>query len=507
MTNACIAPPSVVWSVPRRQSPPGLSLFLASFVSILIATLFALLSNELMHWFLIPVTMCGIVIGCDAADWLRGRLALFDAAGLLGLLGYHFFFLAPLLLVLWHHRMLYLPDQPEDYRAWLGGMGVLNFAGLLVYREVRWRVGRVATPTKSAAWTLEPKRFWILLIVGLIASGALQIWVYASLGGIKGYVDAYTSWLSGQEDSFKASTLLFSASESFPILAILGFAAWSRRAASRSSWLMLGCALGVFFMLELLFGGLRGSRSNILWGLVWAVGILHFSVRRMPGSLVLCGVPFLVVFVSVYAVYKQHGAQAFELFQKSEAYSEIGNEAEGPATVLVGDFSRGDVQAFLLYRMFNGSETFDLAWGQTYLGALSLLIPKSVWENRPPTKAKWTTEAEYGHGAYDAGPIQSSRVYGLAGEAMLNVGPYCVPLAFTILGFAVGRVQRAVRSLTTNDSRLLLMPFFTNFCFLVLLNDSDNAVFYLLKYGMVPILFIVFSSRRTPCAVASSRPA
>ena len=43
---------------------------------------------------------------------------------------------------------------------------------------------------------------------------------------------------------------------------------------------------------------------------------------------------------------------------------------------------------------------------------------------------------------------------------------------------------------------MLILPFLVNLIFLMVLDDSDNFVFYLVKYGLIPVLLIVFSSSR-----------
>src|SRR5438552_1320042 len=54
-------------------------------------------SSECVHWFVIPVFACGLIMYHDAVNWLRGMLDPFDPVGLLGVFGVHFFFFAPLL--------------------------------------------------------------------------------------------------------------------------------------------------------------------------------------------------------------------------------------------------------------------------------------------------------------------------------------------------------------------------------------------------------------------------
>jgi hypothetical protein len=204
-------------------------LLLPLYISAAVAGFFALTSDEFEHWFLIPLVLCGAVIGADAVDWLFGKTDLFDPAGLLGVTGYYFLFVSPLMVVAWNHRLLYLPNQPDDYRAWLGGMAILNLAGLFVYRAARRFVTQMPTPAKPAApWLIDNQRFGIAVLLTLAVSIGLQTWVYVAYGGISGYIAAYMAWLAG-EDSFKGTAWLFSISESFPILGMIGFAAALRK--------------------------------------------------------------------------------------------------------------------------------------------------------------------------------------------------------------------------------------------------------------------------------------
>jgi uncharacterized membrane protein len=91
---------------------------------------------------------------------------------------------------------------------------------------------------------------------------------------------------------------------------------------------------------------------------------------------------------------------------------------------------------------------------------------------------------------------QSTRVYGIAGEAMLNFGPLGVLPAFAMLAIIVGALQTFLTKLPRSDARTLIAPFTVNFVFLLLLNDSDNAIFYLVKYGLVPMLLVILGSTR-----------
>jgi hypothetical protein len=467
----------------------------SSLISVGVALGFVAGQIRILHWFLIPLTLCGCLIGTDMVKWIGNRVDLYDATGLIALLGYHFFFIAPLLMVTWEYRMRYLRDQPQDYREWLGAMAIINLAGLLLYKYAIRHV--LAARAKKAyllapRWQVVPGRFWVLWMLFLILSCGAQLWIFVAFGGVRGYIATYSQWLSGH-DMFQGWALLFAVAESLPVLLTMGLAVYWRKNHTHG-WAVTVSVL-VLTCLILLTSGLRGSRSNVIWSLFWVLGIIHFYVKRLPrvvGPIALC---LLYGFVSFYAAYKQHGGQLLEQVASTGDYSPVSGSAEGPATVLVGDFSRCDVQAYLLYKLVS-ENAFQYAHGASYLGALTMVIPRSLWPDRPPTVAKWTTDAEYGEGAYQANAIQSSRVYGIAGEGMLNFGPAGILIAYVALGFLTAMLQSLILRLMPGDTRWLIAPFFINLLFLLLLNDSDNAVFYLIKYGLMPISLVLLSSNR-----------
>ena len=493
-------------AVPRTDATSWIASLLLTSVVVLVSLL---VSPVLLHWFLLPLLLCGTMIGVDLIDWMRGRTDLFDARGSFGLLGYHFFFVAPLLMVSFNYRMHYLPEQPDDYRDSLGWMAVLNVIGLLLYRLIMQRERPAPLKRLQTRWQMNTQRFWIIWSSFVAASIAAEIWTLILFGGVSGYLAAYSSWLAGNGDSFAGVALLFAVSESLPILLVLGFAFWAHK--RQPSLTMIVMVFAVFVVMNLLIGGLRGSRSNVIWTTFWAAGIVHLYVRKIPRTAALASIIVLYGFVSIYAAYKQHGANLLEAYHTSGEYTSLNQDAEDLPTVLVGDFSRADVQANLIWRMAESNQV-QLAWGKSYLGALAMLIPRSMWAERPPTIITWITDAEYGRGVFASGMMRSTRVYGIAGEAALNFGLAGVPLSFLFLAWAVRSIRNFTLGLDRSDGRLLIVPFLVNLIFLLILDDSDNFVFYLVKYGLIPVLLIVLSSSRVfrrviPCKLLPQRAA
>ena len=127
-----------------------------------------------------------------------------------------------------------------------------------------------------------------------------------------------------------------------------------------------------------------------------------------------------------------------------------------------------------------------------------ILIPGAILPNKPNNKSQEGTEVMSGKGSYnpkEPGRWVSSKVYGLAGETMLNFGSLPVPFTFIILGIIVWRVKRYIVTGNSSDIRLLLLPMMVNFCFMVFISDVDNDIFFLFKNGF-PGLVLGISSKR-----------
>ncbi len=487
------------------QSSSQNSAFLSFFFTLLILTEFFPHSDLYLHWFIIPITLSGILIGIDAVDWFRGRLNIFDPVGIIGLLGFHFFFLAPLFHIRWDSWLEPWYTFPPDWRPWLGYMGILNFMGLCIYRFSR---NISSMPTKSQSkqkiiWTVQHKLFLPVLTIFLLLSFTLQAFTYQKFGGVMGYINTATSISSDADSSkFQGMGVLFIVSESFPILALMGFAIHAQKYKRLRTLPVLIGVLIVFFVLQIFFGGLRGSRSNTIWSLFWALGIIHFWLRSVSKKEIAFGLIFLMFFMYIYGFFKGGGIEGVQQLlqgERSTAEEKYDRSWQG---ILLGDLARTDVQAFVLYRIMRDNSDYQYAWGRTYLAAITIMIPSVILPNKMPNKSMEGTNVLSGMGSYnpvEPGKWVASKVYGLAGEVMLNFGPLPVPFAFIVLGFIVGRVKRCLLCWDSSDIRLLLLPMMVNFCFVVLVSDLDNDIFFLFKNAGFPTLMIYLIHKTNSC--------
>lgn len=440
------------------------------------------LDRKFDHWFLIPVGLAGILAGSDAVKWFRQKDSIFDVEGIVGIIGFHFFFLAPLMHVYFNYWMKTI-DMPSDWRDWLGGMAIINSSGLILYKYAKNMLIKRYSNSRSF-WAINPGIFHPMVTLLLVISLGLQLWVFIKQGGLLGYIMAF----SKNDGAFEGMGWIFTVSESFPILFILYVIFLLKEKKVNSSWIIF-IVLCVFFTLKMIFGGLRGSRSNTIWGLFWAIGIIDLWLKKVSRRAILIFALFILAFMYIYGFYKQGGIEAAGIFREDKSRSRFEQTYNRSfEAVLLGDFARSDVQAYLLYRLSKNNKDYKYAFGRTYLGALSLMVPKAIWKDRPLTKVKEGEEIQGGIGA--------SRIYGLAGEAMLNFGPLAAVFFFIIFGFVVGYIKRFADNLEYKDARVVMIPFLINLSFLALGSDSDNIVFFLIKQGFLPFMLILFSSRK-----------
>ena len=477
--------------LPRLQDYVTAALLLA-----VVASLTALVEEGLRHWFILPVFLAGVVIGADAIAWFRGRRDAFELAGLLGLFGVHFFFVAPLLHVAWDDWPEHVIG-PTDWRVWAGYMAIINVIGLVIYQVVRAHIATRLSQRPMRRRVPRP-RLVPLLAIGLVVTAALQFLVYRRFGGLGGYVTAFSE---SDTQAFRGLGALFSISESFPILLAIASVIVLRGRHRVPSWATIAFVLVVLLVVQLLFGGLRGSRSNTVWALLWSAGMIHYGVRRMSRKVILSAVLVGFVFMYAYGFYKAVGSDVVRIYQQtgSTAYLEqsTGKSVRG---VLLHDFARADVQALLLYRVA-GESAFAPYGGKTYLGDLATVVPDALWSDKPPSKVIAGTEAQYGlrfeEGDARDSPQISTRIYGLAGEALLNFGPVGAPLAFAALGVFVGWAQAVAVRLTDGDPRQLFLPFLVVVAILLLGSDLDNVVVFAVRRGIIPLSLVWLGTRRT----------
>jgi hypothetical protein len=474
-------------AMPRR-TPRGDYAVAALFVLIL-TLVFLWWSESVTHWFVLPVMACGVLAGADVVRWLRGRLDLFDPRTIVACLAFYGFFIAPFLNVIWDQYGIGDMVISGDWRLWLGAMASLNALGLVAYRIADNFIFRRANPSRSR-WEINRKRFYpIFAFVLVISAGGVLAYLW-QLGGIVGEVHAFES---NQEAFVGKGWMLVLA---WP-LAVLSFLAvvvtltdtrtYGKHRLTVGILLLSLAGIGHFLLM-----GWYGSRSATIWALFWMAGIVHYRFRKLPPKVTALGLLLLVTFMYFYGFYKEQKRSGLEVLRSPSMWLEPKGYQRDIKYLLLGDLARSDSNAYILHNLVKDPGEYDFRWGLTYVGAFGILIPRNFWPTRPSFKVDAGTEAQFGKGAqYD-----STRVYGLSGEALLNFGPWGVVPMFAFYGGLLGWYRKKLRSWNPEDARLLLAPFFTIMFLTGFVYDSDNVVYFSLTEGALICVAVYAASNR-----------
>ncbi|ELC9581322.1 hypothetical protein RJY99_002256 [Vibrio vulnificus] len=375
-----------------------------------------------------------------------------------------------------------LPPKEIDWLIWQSATSHIYFLCILLY-YLGARMG-FSTVCKPKKYTFRNKSNVIIIsAIFLSLSLTVQILVFEKFGGISGYVDVW----SDDRMQFKGLGFFLIIAEAFPIL-LAFFILYTYRDDRKSLYFFVGLIL-VFFILKLVFGGMRGSRSNTIWGLFWLGGVIHISYYRFKKIHFIAGATFLVAFMSIYSLYKSFGMDGFSgeyTIEDTGRYE--GNPVLG---VLVTDFSRTGEHSYILHEYFNTTD-YDIKYGNTYISSLFKLIPGVDSPFGKVDKNFAGAQLFYGH--YNINPDHSyfynSRIYGLYGEGLLNFGPILPIFLFFFVGALIGIIHKFSISISYSDPRIYIVPFVSNLCLMLLLADSDNIIFFAFKNGLFVILFI-----------------
>ena len=491
----------------HAQSPIAANYGLAALGVLPITLACAMLSPSCRHWFVLPVALCGILTGADVVAWLRRQVDTFDPKAIVGLLWFHATFVAPLIHVSLNAHAEYFNSQIYDWPKWFGLMGLLTAAGLVLYKAAQ-RYFFTRSRATATVYLFNEKSFMVILAGATIVSAIAALVIYLKFGGLHRESEIR---LSGGEGIAHLSWLMM-LGDPFPLLVAVYLVKSLAVSGRNRSLITVSILLGGLMVAHATMLGLRGSRSAILAVLFMVTALCHYRLRRIPITWLLVGVFGLSIAGYYYAFFKRFGSEALDAVTSTEIRKTLA-ERSGitPLGVLLGDLSRAEIQTFLLYRLTMHRDDYQLRRGQTYLFAGLTLIPRAVWPTKPSAiygKVAAGTDLQYGEGTYRSGVRKSSRVYGPAGEAMLNFGVLGVLPAYVIFGSLLGWYRRKITTLHPQDARLYLVPVFTMVAFLAAFGDANNTMFALLKNGGLLILVIWASAYRSttaaPNATASS---
>lgn len=482
-----------------------LNYFMAGLL-VLIISFFLILNRPVMHhWFVLPAIACGILLGVDFVRWIRMELDPFDPKGLIGLLLFHGWFLAPLLHVYWNlvGSDLYLPT---DFRPWLGIATLINFIGIICFKlSQRWFFRR--TVPVSAYWKLILVRFIPFLVIAIVLGLFAQALFYQKYFAAMRLINRESAHLA-----LKGTGWLLMLGDSLPLLVALAVIIPTPNFRRRRTWVIAGLVLLGIAATQFVWSGLRGSRSAFVGIMFFSTCLVHFWWRRLKAIHLMLALALLMPFMYFYGFYKA-GEDPLKAIgsQKERQHLEKKTRRTFPGMVL-GDMARADVQARICQVLATGENDYQLRWGRTYLEALAKPIPYSVWDlilGNHTFRNSWSKRFAFYE--LNKGRVEkpdyypsASRVYAISGEAMLNFGFLGVVPAWFFFGSLLGWFRAKLASLPDHDARRLMVPMFIGVCLFFPISDLSNIVMMAFKQGLVLILIVLLCSRRYSPSLASS---
>ncbi|WP_162996629.1 hypothetical protein [Mucilaginibacter celer] len=444
--------------------------------------------NVPFDWYLLPVSVCGVLATYQI-------IYIFQVTGQHGLrlpLVFYFYctlwfgcYFAPLLhfaLNFWliFNNSLILPKRWEPY---VFIIGLLNAGGLVLFIYAYKYFYGIRKPHNKVYLLLKAGKLNYVYLLCAV-SFVCQIIVYAKLGGISGFISTYET--RSEDQGFAGFGLLFVISEFFPIALIFLFyiKALYNPALRKGQSIMI--FLFLLFVACMLFGGLRGSRSNTILTMLHACMVIHYFIRKFQVKEMVIGMVMLISFMYVYKFYKQGGSEA--VAQYTEGTLDVSEDKYNfnVFEMLLTDFARGDIQPYMIYRYQNSNYKPKL--GATYIGGLLHYIP-GVDKESLTTKKTAATELLYDYDGKAMG-FYTTRIFGLLGEYILNFGYYTAFLIFLPLAFFMARLDKWVYSLTPTDVRNFIVPLWILFIVFLFSADLDNVIFFYMKRMLLVIVML-----------------
>jgi hypothetical protein len=292
-----------------------------------------------------------------------------------------------------------------------------------------------------------------------------------------------------------------------PILLMFLITCFSLSARHKTkSLFVLSAILLVLTGISLIFNGLTGNRGSTVFTAFWIVGVIHYFWRPIRRYEIIILVVCFLLFMFTYLFYKQYGVYGLKTFlnEGAQAAQATGRDRieRSFSGMLVGDMSRSHIHSYAAYVLIQEPYSYRLRYGATVPADIMSIVPRWLFPNQYNVggysgKHVAGTEMIRGPNTFDAYTMmgREPRMWGIAGNMMLNFGIYSVPFGYLILGVFVGWSQRVVRKWrATSDIRLLFAPLLVMLALIILAMDPQVMTMYTLRYFMLPILIVFFGS-------------
>lgn len=239
------------------------------------------------------------------------------------------------------------------------------------------------------------RRLWLLTIVPLVA----QYILIAEMGGLSGYLISITERVY----AWKGYGIYLMLIRLISVISYFYFAQLIISKPDFKGKLLFAFHFCIFVALALL----SGSRSMLLWNIVYMVILHHYLVKRVTYK--YATIIFLMVISSAMVL-----GTLRDSFSVDESGFSSGVDFE-KNVLNMSNFSYGTKPIELLISL---DDEYEIELGSTYLTVFTNLIPRSIWPGKPDPGGIIFTRDILGD------PFGGFSYYstGLFGEAFINFG-------------------------------------------------------------------------------------
>lgn len=238
------------------------------------------------------------------------------------------------------------------------------------------------------------KRIWLFSLVPLAA----QLYLVSAMGGVQGYMLSIVTRVSDWQGYGVVLLLIKS-------INLLNYIYFIEIVSSKKNYRSIALFV-LHFCLFSFIAIISGSRSMLLWNLVYMLIFYHYFIKpvSIPSAIMMAVLALsLAMFLGVVRdAYKGNTAPSIELSSAEDIFN-------------TSNFSYG---VFPIEVLIEQDTLLDIRWGSTYLTVFTNLIPRFMWPEKPDPGGVVLTKDFLG----DPHSGKSNYTTGIIGEAFINYG-------------------------------------------------------------------------------------
>lgn len=478
-------------SIVRNREKFDTSLLVISFTLICFYSIIRVIGEKQeVLWIFVPISILGILFLYEILYTLKNRINIFTATSLYLTFGFLFFYVVPLNQVIWD----YWPGIPINIgmKQWAGVWSVMSLVGFfLITISFRFTDG---CSKVGGQYEINTRKMHFPFVMSILICVLCHVYVLMEIGGFAGYISSYQSRLDVSIQNYNpydGMGLLFAFSESVPNLVSIYVVLLMKEKKWATELKVFIAALIFLLILNILFGGLRGSRSTTVWSLFWFIILYHNIIKPLKLSFLVGIGAILFVFMTSYSLYKFGGVEGLQGLWNKDVKAQVFAERyiEDPDKFLiVRDGGRTDVQSYVLQTYWY--DEYPLALGRTLFAGAVSFIPGFIYPNKPVTGIQEKTGIFIGDYFFSE-TSYTTLLTGGYGEFVINFGIFFGLIFFIFYGLVISWIDNKSAYQPKDSVYNLVSPILMLLSIQMLISDSNVISQFLFKYLSVPLLVLM----------------